>query len=65
VTLLELARRRRADRTRAESAAATAALLSAAADLRAAAAGLPPASARPYLEEAELFEFATCGRQVS
>lgn len=59
MTLLELARHRRADRDRQQSARTTAALLSAAADLRACAAGLPPLSAAPYLDEAELFEAAT------
>ncbi len=63
--LLELARRRRADRDRAEHAAATAGLLAAAADLRAAADGLPPESRGPYLEEAELFEAATVSARAS
>jgi hypothetical protein len=62
VTLLELARTRRAARDRRESARATAGLLDAAAELRARAAGLPPSSRGPYLEEAELFESATGSR---
>lgn len=59
MSLLELTRHRRADRDRDASARVNAGLRDAAAELRARAVGLPPASARPYLEEAELFEAAT------
>lgn len=65
MTLLELARHRRAVRDRDASARATAGLLDAAAELRARAAHLPPSSRGPYLEEAELFESATVSARAS
>lgn len=65
MTLLELARHRRAVRDRDASARTTAGLLEAAAELRSRAERLPPSSRGPYLEEAELFEAATASGRAS